>query len=74
MQVKIDLVVACDAIEGVLCSQYMLDEPVKLTNMEYDEMGELCAFTFEVDEEDLPKIDRGWDDESFASDMMSDAV
>jgi hypothetical protein len=74
MQVKIDLVVACDVIEGILCSQYMLDEPVKLTNMEYDEMGELCAFTFEVDEEDLPRIDRGWDDESFASDMMQDAV
>jgi hypothetical protein len=74
MQVKIDLVVPCDAIEGILCSQYMLDEPVKLTNMEYDEMGELCAFTFEVDEDDLAKIDRGWDDESFASDLMQDAI
>jgi hypothetical protein len=74
MQVKIDLVVPCDAIEGILCSQYMLDEPVKLTNMEYDEMGELCAFTFEVDEDDLPKIDRNWDDDSFASDLMQDAI
>jgi hypothetical protein len=74
MQVKIDLVVPCDAIEDVLCSQYRLDEPVKLTNMEYDEMGELCAFTFEVDEDDLPKIDRNWDDDSFASDLMQDAI
>ena len=74
MQVKIDLVVPCDTIEGVLCSQYRLDEPVKLTNMEYDEMGELCAFTFEVDEDDLPKIDRNWDDDSFADEMIQDAI
>ena len=74
MQVKIDLVVPCDAIEDVLCAQYMLDEPVKLTNMEYDEMGELCAFTFEVDEDDLPKIDRNWDDDSFADGLIQDII
>ena len=52
----------------------MLDEPVKLTNMEYDEMGELCAFTFEVDEDDLPKIDRNWDDDSFADGLIQDII
>ena len=74
MQVKIDLAVPCDAIESSLCAQFMLNEPVKLMNMEHDEMGELCAFTFEVDEDDLPKIDRNWDDDSFADDMIQDII
>ena len=71
---KIELVVPVERIEDILYAQCYLEEPAKLTKMEHDEMGELCAFTFEVDEEDLPKIDRGWDDESFASELMSEAI
>ena len=74
MSVKIELVVPVERIEDMLNAQYYLEEPVRLTKVEHDEMSELCAFTFSVDEDDLPKIDRNWDDESFAEGLMSEAV
>ena len=74
MNVKIELVVPVERIEDMLNAQYYLEEPARLTKMEHDEMGELCAFTFEVDEEDLVKIDRGWDNDSFAEGLMSEAI
>jgi hypothetical protein len=74
MQVKIDLIVPCETIEEMLYVQYRLDEPAKLTNMEYDEMGDLCAFTFAVDEEDSTKVSRDWSDDSFAEGLISEAI
>ena len=74
MSVKIELIVPVEKIEDMLNAQYHLEEPVRLTEMEHDEMSELCAFTFEVDEEDLPRIDRNWDDDLFAEGLMSEAV
>ena len=74
MSVRIELIVPVERIEDMLNAQYRLEEPARLTEMEHDEMGELCAFTFEVDEEDLPRIDRNWDDESFAEGLMDEAV
>jgi len=74
MSVRIELVVPVERIEDMLNAQYYLEEPARLTKMEHDEMGELCAFTFEVDEEDLPRIDRNWDDGSFAEGLMSEAI
>ena len=74
MSVKIELIVPVERIEDMLNAQYRLEEPARLTEMEHDEMGELCAFTFEVDEDELAKIDRGWDKDSFAEGLMSEAI
>lgn len=71
---KIELAVPCSAIEEMICFQYKLDEPVKLTDMEYDEMGDLCAFTFETDAENTERIHRNWDDSAFACGIVEEAI
>ena len=71
---KIELSVACDQIEDMLQAHYNLADPVKLTGMDYDEKADLCAFEFEVESEDCPKINRNWDDWAFTEGLIEDAI
>ena len=71
---QIELTVPCSVLEEMLHAQYHLDEPVKLMKMEHDELGDLCAFTFEVEEESAKQIDRGWDATSFSGDIVDEAI
>jgi hypothetical protein len=74
MTVIIELAVNCSAVEEMLSAKHNLEEPVRLTHVEHDEMGDLCAFVFEVDEEDVPKIDRGWDTDDFAAGLIEESI
>ena len=71
---KIELAVPCSAIEDMLCSQYRLEESAKLTRMEHDELSDVVAFSFEIDEEDYTKINRDWDDSVLARDLIQEAI
>lgn len=70
----IELMVTATAIEDLLSVHHRLDEPVRLTSVEHDELSDLCAFVFEVDEADVPKLDRGWDTDDFASGLVEEAI
>jgi len=72
--VEIELCVPCNVIEEMLHARYHLDEPVKLTKMDHDELGDLCAFTFEMEEDTATQINREWDDTSFAGDIVDEAI
>lgn len=72
--IQIELSVSCSSIEEMLHSQYHLDEPVKLTKMEHDEMGDLCVFTLEMDEDTARKINRGWDESQFSGNLVDEAI
>jgi len=72
--VIIELAVNCSSVEEMLSARHSLEEPVKLTHVEHDEMGDLCAFVFEVDEDDVPKIDRDWDSDDFAAGLVEEAI
>ncbi len=71
---KIELMIPCSTIEEMLHAQYHLEEPVKLTQMEHDDLSDVVAFSFEVDAEDREKITRDWDDDAFAVDLMEEAI
>jgi hypothetical protein len=74
MNVEIELTVNCEEIEEMLRSQYNLDEPVKLTRMEHDELSDVCAFTFEVDADDSKQICRNWDSSAFTTGLLEEAI
>jgi hypothetical protein len=74
MNVLIELDVPCGAIEELLRDKYHLDEPVKLVRMEHDELGDLCAFTFDVDAVDSKMICRDWDNSDFAMSLLEEAI
>lgn len=71
---QIELTVPCNVLEEMLHAQYHLDEPVKLTKMEHDELGDLCAFTFEMEAATAAQVDRQWDETSFAGDILKEAI
>ena len=71
---KIELAVPCSAIEDMLCAQYRLEESAKLTRMEHDELSDVVAFSFEIDDEDSDKIDREWDDDLLAFELIEEAI
>lgn len=74
MNVTIDLAIPCETIEQMVYDQYHLDETVKLTKMEHDEMSDLCSFTFEVDVAVSKQICRDWDSDSFAAGLVEEAI
>ena len=71
---KIELAVPCSAIEDMLCVQYRLEESAKLIKMEHDELSDVVAFSFDIDEEESFKIDREWDDDALAFELISEAI
>ena len=71
---NIELSLSCDQIEDLLQAQYNLDEPVKLTGMEYDEDGDLCAFQFDVEESDTERLHRDWNDWGFAEGLVGEIL
>jgi hypothetical protein len=42
--------------------------------MEFDEAGDLCAFSFEVDAADSKLICREWDDYAFVEGLIENAI
>ena len=70
----IELAVPVSTVEEMLSARHQLEEPVRLTHVEHDELSDICAFVFEVDEEDVPKIDRGWDDDDFAAGLIEESI
>ena len=70
----IELAVPCSAVEEMLSSKHQLAEPVRLTHVEHDEFSDVCALVFEVDEEDVPLIDRGWDADDFAAGLIEESI
>jgi len=74
MIVKIELGLHCDQIEDLLQAQHNLDEPVKLIDVEYDSMSDLCILEFEVDSGEVDKINRNWEAWDFAEGLVADAL
>lgn len=70
----IELAVPCSAIEEMLSVRHSLSEPVMLTHIERDELSDVCALVFEVDEGDVPRIDRGWDGDDFAAGLIEESI
>ena len=71
---RLELSVSCDQIEDMVQTQHNLELPVKLIKMDYDSISDLCAFEFEVDEEQFKKINRVWDDYAFTEDLIGEAI
>lgn len=71
---RLELSVSCDQIEDMVQTQHNLDMPVKLIKMDYDSIGDLCAFEFEVDDEQYRMINRNWDDYAFTEGLVEEAI
>ena len=71
---KLELSVNCDTVEDILRARYNLTEDVRLTDMEFDEAGDLCAFSFEGDAADSKLICREWDDYAFVEGLIENAI
>ena len=74
MIVKIELTVNCDQLEDLLQARYNLTDSVKLVNLEYDELSDICAFEFEGDADDCRLITRNWDNYAFTEDLLGEAI
>lgn len=70
----IEVEVPASSVEELLSAQHNLSEPVRLAGIEHDELSDVCAFVFEVDEDDVPKIDRNWDNDEFAAGLLEEAI
>lgn len=71
---QIDLGVTCDSIEELLREKYNLSEPIRLSGMDFDELSDMCVFSFETEEEDSKRIGRKWDDMAFAEGLIEEAI
>lgn len=71
---NLELTINCSEVEQLLQDRHGLDGPVRLTNVEYDEVGDLIAFGFEVEAEDSTKIGRFWDDMAFTEGLIEEAI
>ena len=70
----IELTVPTEAVEEVLTSRHQLEDPAKLTHIEHDELSDVWVLMFEVNELDVPKIDRGWDADDFAAGLIEESI
>jgi hypothetical protein len=74
MQVLIELTVNVSDVEELLKNRHDMSGEVRLTGVEFDESGDLVAFSFDVEAEDSVNIDRFWGDLSFAEGLVEDAI
>lgn len=74
MQVKLELTANCSDIEQMLQQKYGLASDVRLTDVEFDETGDLVAFNIEVEAEDSMLIGRQWSDYSFTEGLLEEAI
>ena len=71
---RTELVIPCRALEDMLCAKYKLEETAKLTRLELDELSDVVAFSFDVADFDVEKIDHEWDDDQLAYDLIEEAI
>jgi len=71
---RTDLVIPCSALEDMLCAKYRLEETAKLTSLEFDELSDVVALSFDVADYDLNKIDHEWDDDQLAYALIEEAI
>ena len=71
---RTDLVIPCGALEDMLCAKYKLEETAKLTSLEFDELSDVIAFSFDIADFDLDKIDHNWDDDELAFELIGEAI
>ncbi len=58
----------------MLCAKYRLEETAKLTGLEFDELSDVIALSFDVADYDLEKIDHDWDDDELAFELIEEAI
>ena len=58
----------------MLCAKYRLEDTAKLTSLEFDELSDVVALSFDIAEDDLEKIDHNWDDDQLAYALIEEAI
>ena len=71
---QIELTANCSDIEQMLQIKHGLSEETRLTGVEFDETGDLVAFSFEVDAGDAKNICRQWDNYAFSEGLIEEAI
>lgn len=70
----IEVGIPISSVEEIMSIKHSLAEPIGFVGVEYDDLSDTCVLVFEADEEDISRIDRGWDGDDFAFSLLEEAI
>ena len=56
MRMQIEMNVPLEFVENEFVETHYLDEPIRITNIEFDDFSRLAVVTVEVDESDVERL------------------
>jgi hypothetical protein len=56
MRMQVEMNVPLEFVEGEFVERHYLDEPIRITNIEFDEYSRLAVVTVEADESDVERL------------------